>query len=220
MKHPCSAVFFDLDGTLLDTLEDIADAANHALTALGFPAHPLDAYRYFVGDGIKILIEKILPPEHVNDEAVVAKFLAQYVAAYDQRWDRTSRPYPDIAEMLTALTERNLKMAVLSNKPHAFAIKCVEKLLAPWQFSPILGQQDAVPKKPDPAGVYLIREAWHLESSSILYLGDTATDILTAKNAGCFAVGVSWGFRPESELREAGADRVVQHPMDVLECFK
>ena len=212
-------IIFDLDGTLLNTLEDITDAANHALTSLGFPAHPLDAYRYFVGDGMKVLIAKILPPEVVEDEAVVAKFLAQYVEAYGRRWDRTSRPYPGVAELLTALASRNIKMAVLSNKPHAFTVKCVEKLLAPWQFSPILGQQDSIPRKPDPAGVHLIREAWHAESSDILYLGDTATDILTAKNAGCFAVGAAWGFRPESELREAGADRIAREPMEVLEIF-
>lgn len=210
------AIIFDLDGTLLDTLDDIACAANTALASLDFPTYPVDEYRYFVGDGMRTLLERIIPQEYVDDEAMIDRFLAAYVANYDQQWDKRSVPYPGMPELLDGLAARGLRMGVLSNKPHAFTVKCVEKLLAGWKFDPILGQKDEFPKKPDPAGALWIQKQWGLPGNEILYLGDTGTDMLTAKRAGFFAVGVTWGFRPEEELRDAGADFIAHHPQDVL----
>ena len=210
-------VIFDLDGTLLDTLEDIAEAANAALAAMNFPVFPPDAYRYFVGDGMKVLMARILPAELAEDKAVIQEFLLRYLENYNRCWDRKSYPYPGIPELLAELAARKCRLAILSNKPHAFTVKCAEKLLAPWIFDPILGQKEEIPRKPDPAGVRIIQEAWDIKSSEILYLGDTATDMQTAKNGGCFAAGAAWGFRPEKELREAGADVIVRLPLEVVD---
>ncbi len=213
---PYRGVVFDLDGTLLDTLEDIAHAANDALAELGFPVYPVDDYRYFVGDGMRTLMERIIPRRFAQDEPMIGRFLNAYIAHYERQWDQRSRPYPGMVELLDALTARGLRKAILSNKPHAFTVKCAEKLLAGWAFDPIMGQKDEIPKKPDPTGARMIQAEWGLPGDEILYLGDTGTDMRTAKGAGFFAVGVTWGFRPEEELREAGADFIAHHPLDVL----
>lgn len=210
------AIIFDLDGTLLNTLDDIACAANTALTSLDFPTYPVEEYRYFVGDGMRTLLERIIPQQYVDDEAMIDRFLDAYITNYGLQWDKRSAPYAGMPELLDALVAKGLRLGVLSNKPHAFTVKCVEKLLAGWKFDPILGQKDEFPKKPDPAGALWIQQQWGFPGSEILYLGDTGTDMLTAKRAGFFAVGVTWGFRPEEELREGGADFIAHHPLDVL----
>lgn len=207
---------FDMDGTLLDTLTDIAEAANDALAELKFPTFPVEDYRYFVGDGVKVLMARLLPQEFEQNEEVHEKFLQLYSKYYSQKWNQNTQPYRGIPELLNILQQKNFRLGILSNKPHAFTVKCAEKILADWKFDFILGQKDEIPRKPDPAGAIIIRDAWSLSSSEILYFGDTGTDMLTAKRAGFYALGVTWGFRPEDELREAGADLIIHHPLDVL----
>jgi phosphoglycolate phosphatase len=209
------AVVFDLDGTLLDTLQDLADACNRVLAHHDFPVHPVAAYRYFVGDGLQTLIERIVPAGQSPE--VIGKLLLDFMEDYQQNWNVQSCMYAGIDQMLDSLQAAGLTLSVLSNKPHEFTVLCVEQLLPAWQFSPVFGARSEVPKKPDPAGAVEIANILQLDPTEILYLGDTATDMKTAKGAGMFAVGVLWGFRTEEELKQSGADRVIASPINLLE---
>jgi len=211
-----SGVIFDLDGTLLDTLRDIAEAANQVLLELGYPEHSLDAYRYLVGDGVRVLFHRALP-DGVGTDQVVDRCVESFERRYAETWDRTSAPYPGIESLLELLERRGIPMAVLSNKPHAFTLQCASRFFAPGQFDPVLGQRPHVARKPDPAGVDEICRHWGLPAGRVFYLGDTNTDMWTARAAGCVAVGVTWGFRPASELEASGARFLIDAPMDLLQ---
>jgi len=215
-------IIFDLDGTLLSSLEDIADCANLALEQMGFPAQPLEKYRYFVGDGVALLIQRILPEEVRGDEKIRAELLARYSREYGENegWAQKTAPYPGIPELLDAIDRKGVKKAVFSNKPANCTELCVSRLLSPWTFDEVVGQKDGViPKKPDPAGARIILERWKMSPEEVLYVGDTSTDMKTAQNAGLFSIGVTWGFRPEEELAANGAKRIVHHPMEIAELF-
>ena len=205
------AILFDLDGTLLDTLEDLATAANRALGTLGLPAHPTDAYRVFVGDGLRTLAERILPGEQ-RSAAQVDALVAAFEREYSRTWNERTAPYAGVPEMLDRLTGDGYRMSVLSNKPDAFTRLCVEQLLPHWTFAPLYGQRPGVPKKPDPAAALAIAAELGLDPAEVLYLGDTATDMHTARAAGMAAVGVLWGFRSADELHAAGARHLITHP--------
>jgi len=209
------AVVFDLDGTLLDTLDDLADSANHVLGQRGLPTHPVDEFRNFIGEGVGMLIRQMLPDDR-RDEQTMAEILAAYRAEYGRRWNAKTRPYDGVAELLDALAARGVKMAVLSNKPDEFTQKCVAGLLGSWEFDPVLGHRDGTPRKPDPAGALQIARHWGLPPAEILYVGDTATDVQTAVAAGMCAVGVMWGFRP-SELESSGAEALIERPGELLD---
>ena len=208
------AVIFDLDGTLLDTLEDIANAMNCVLESTGFPTHTFDSYRYFVGDGVKNLVSRTLPADKRNTENI-SNCLEEFRKTYSLNWNVKTKPYEGIPEMLDILTERDIKMSVLSNKPHDFTKLCVTKLLPKWKFHKVLGQRDSVPPKPDPAGAIEISEYLMIPPSEFLYIGDTAIDLKTAIAAGMFPVGVLWGFRPMEELKENGARALINHPLEI-----
>ena len=205
------AILFDLDGTLLDTLEDLATAANRALGTLGLPAHPTDAYRVFVGDGLRTLAERILPGEQ-RSAAQVDALVAAFEREYSRTWNERTAPYAGVPEMLDRLTGDGYRLSVLSNKPDAFTRLCVEQLLPHWTFAPLYGQRPGVPRKPDPAAALAIAVELGLDPAEVLYLGDTATDMHTARAAGMEAVGVLWGFRSADELRAAGARHLITHP--------
>lgn len=209
------AILFDLDGTLLDTLEDLGNSVNRVLAARGFPTHTLDEYRYFVGDGTAMLITRALPQEKRNDENIRA-CLEEFSEHYGRNWKVNTRPYEGIPEMLDALTERGLKMAVLSNKQHEFTRLCVADLLPNWTFDVVFGQRDGVRRKPDPTGAVEVAERLNLPPADFLYLGDSAVDMKTAIAAGMFPVGVLWGFRPAQELKENGAQVLIKRPSEIL----
>ena len=209
------AVLFDLDGTLLDTLRDIGEACNRVLTERGYPPHPIEAYRYLVGDGARVLWQRALP-EGQRDDSTIETCLTDYIAEYARGWNVHTQPYDGVAEMLDAIVERDLKLAVLSNKPHPFTLQCVDTFLARWQFRAVRGQSDAFPRKPDPASALEIARQLGTTPQRILYVGDTGTDMLTATAAGMFAVGVLWGFRQRDELESHGARGIVAHPREVL----
>lgn len=215
MKRAFRACLFDLDGTLLDTLRDLGESMNLVLQRRGFPTHPVDAYRFLVGEGAVLLVERSFPETH-RDPATVQSGLAEYRAVYERRWNVHTRPYDGIPEMLDALAARGLALGILSNKPHAMTRRCVEGYLARWRFACVLGQRDTVARKPDPAGALEAARLLDAAPDEVLYLGDTATDMDTARAAGMFAVGATWGFRPASELRAHGADALAAHPRDVL----
>ena len=210
-----SAVVFDLDGTLLDTLEDLGDAVNRVLTDRGFPAHPMEAYRYFVGDGSAVLIERALP-ESARGSDVYRDCLAAFMADYDRSWKVKTRLYDGISEMLDSLADLGIDMAILSNKSHGFTVNCVRDLLSKWRFKPVFGLRDDVPRQPDPAGALEISRLLGASPDRMLYLGDTAIDMQTAVSAGMFPVGALWGFRTREELEENGAMALIQHPGELL----
>ena len=210
------AVLFDLDGTLLDTLQDIADACNAALGRHGFPPHPVDSYRYFVGDGVPVLVSRTVPAQQQTGETL-ASVASAYREEYQHRWNATTTLYPGIAELLDQLTNRRVRMAVLSNKPDDFTRRSVAEFLSRWNFSTVLGASKAFPPKPDPAGARHIAAALNLPCDQFCYLGDTPTDMRTAVAAGMFSVGVLWGFRNAEELKAAGARQLISHPRELLE---
>lgn len=213
------AVIFDLDGTLLDTLGDIANAVNRVLAARGFPKHPVKAYRYFVGNGSEVLIRRALPAE-VEDEQIVREIYKAFLEDYGENWRIQTTPYSGIAELLDALSRRRVKLSVLSNKPHPSTVQCIDEWFKPWQFEKVLGQQEGLPKKPDPSGALKIAEDLQLNSRKMLFVGDSAVDMQTAVAAGMFAVGASWGFRSIGELEENGANALIHHPLELLSFFK
>jgi phosphoglycolate phosphatase len=202
------AVVFDLDGTLLDSLVDIANAVNEVLQAIGHPQYPVADFRYLVGDGVSLLFQRAVP-DCVTDETLRAECMRRYESAYAARWDQTSVPYPGIPELLDELATREMRMAVLSNKPDPFTQKCVSHFFPSEPFECVLGHSDRFPRKPDPASALWIGESMGLRPESIAYVGDTNTDMRTAVGAGFFPIGVSWGFRSEAELWESGAAKVV-----------
>ena len=211
-----SGVIFDLDGTLLDTLRDIAAAANQVLLELRYPEHSLDAYRYLVGDGVRVLFQRALP-DGVGTGQVVDRCVELFERHYAETWDRSSAPYAGIESLLELLERRGIPMAVLSNKPHAFTLQCVSRFFAPGRFDPVLGQRPHVARKPDPAGVDEICRQWGIPAGRVFYLGDTNTDMWTACAAGCVAVGVTWGFRLASELEASGARFLIDEPVELLQ---
>jgi phosphoglycolate phosphatase len=211
-----SAAIFDLDGTLLDTLQDIADSVNRVLRQQGFFEHELSAFKIFVGDGAEALIRRALP-ETERSKKAIDTCLAAYLKDYGANWDKKTKPYEGIPEMLDALKRAGMKMAVLSNKPHVFTEKCVKRFLAEWPFIKVMGFGSRFPKKPDPAGALAIADCMKENPNRILYMGDTATDMKTALAANMFPVGAGWGFRPESELLKNGCRYLARHPLDIVD---
>jgi phosphoglycolate phosphatase len=210
------AIIFDLDGTLLDTIEDLTDSMNQVLSLFGFAGHDKEAYKYFVGDGIEILVRRALPADRLNEE-MVSRCVAAMQEEYSRRWDKKTRPYPGIPALLDTLSQKGLLMAVLSNKPNDVSQMVVTKLLPKWPFKIILGARPSVPKKPDPAAALEIAKIMHLAPDQFLYLGDTGTDMKTAVGAGMFPLGALWGFRTAQELMANGAKALIEKPLDVLQ---
>jgi phosphoglycolate phosphatase len=213
------AILFDLDGTLLDTLKDLADAMNLALKEMGFPAHPVDAYKYFVGDGIENEAKRTLPPD-ACDEATIKKCVTLARGNYSRCWMKNTRPYPGIPELLTGLQNKKIPLVVLSNKPDDFTKLMVKKLLSSWSFKIVRGASPDTPVKPDPAGALQIAGELNIPASEFIYLGDTNTDMQTANSAGMYAVGALWGFRTAKELLDNGAKILARYPTEVLKLFE
>ena len=212
----CKAVLFDLDGTLLDTLDDLADSMNQVLADMGYPQHRTGDYRYFVGDGMEMLVSRSLPPG-ARKGHLVARGLAAVETEYGRRWSRKTRPYDGVPAMLDELQARETPMAILSNKPEDFTRLTVSTLLKGWSFDAVCGARPGVPRKPDPAAALEIAARLGAKPSECLYLGDTATDMKTACRAGMYAVGALWGFREAAELEAAGARVLVEEPADFTE---
>lgn len=210
-----NAVIFDLDGTLLDSIEDLADSMNAVLKSAGFPVHDVESYKYYVGDGMEKLVFRALP-EVYRDNETVKQFSEKMQEEYAKRWNKKTRPYDGIPELLDILAGKNIHMAVLSNKPDNFTKLIVKELLPNWNFRVVCGDRNGIPKKPDPKGALEIAGALGLQPKNVLYLGDTGTDMQTANNAGMFAVGALWGFRKREELVINGAKALIDNPLDLL----
>lgn len=211
------AVIFDLDGTLVDSLDDLADSVNLMLEGYGFPTHDVEAYRYFVGNGSKKLMERTLPKDRAASAEFVEEALAKYKEIYKERLLEKTRPYKGVRELLTELKNRRIPLAVCTNKHNEAALTIVKILFEPNTFDEVLGDRIGHPKKPDPTAPLEIAAALGVKPEEVAYLGDTSVDMETAVRAGFLPVGVLWGFRPEKELVESGAEVLLKTPLDLLE---
>jgi phosphoglycolate phosphatase len=208
------AIIFDLDGTLLDTLEDLADAMNSVLTQCRLPTHPISAYRYFVGDGIDMLVRRSLPFE-VADEREFKRFVELARRAYADRWTCKTQPYPGVPDMVRAFAAAGFRMAVLSNKPDDAVHAVVRTFLPEMDFQVVLGATPTRPKKPDPSAALEIAARLGMPPAEVAFMGDTSVDMQTANAAGMFPIGVLWGFRTAEELIASGARLLVRDPGDL-----
>ena len=193
-------VIFDLDGTLLNTIADLGNAANHTLAELGLPQHTLDEYRLMVGNGMRKLIMRALPQEKASDDAFVDSTLTAFLEYYSEHIDLYTQPYPGIPELIDTLSAKGYKLAVASNKIQAGAEKLIEKFFPGIDFVAVMGNSPKYPLKPDAALVEYIMDKAGTDRAHTIMVGDSGTDIQTARNAGIPVIAVSWGFRPRHEL--------------------
>jgi phosphoglycolate phosphatase len=208
-------MIFDLDGTLLNTLEDIAQAMNTALHALGAPAHPVENYRNLVGKGLEVLAFKVLP-ENRRDPATVNECVTAMRKEYGRIWAKTTTPYPGITELLVLLAERKIKTAVLSNKTDDFAKTTVAHFFPLHRFEMVRGSSKEFPNKPEPSGALHIASQMGVPPEECVFIGDSDIDMQTACNAGMYPIGVLWGFREAEELLRSGAKLLVHTPAEII----
>ena len=205
---------FDLDGTLLNTIEDLGYAANHALQAHGYPTHSIASYPFFVGNGVRRLIERVLP-EDARTEATIDRLLITFKEYYNDHNTDYTKPYEGIPELLSLLSSRGVAIAVASNKYQAATEKLISHFFPTLSFIAVEGQKEAVPVKPDPSIVFEILAKAKTPKADTIYIGDSGVDMETARRACVDSVGVTWGFRPEKELVENHADTIVNSPGDI-----
>jgi len=196
-------VIFDLDGTLLNTIDDLGTAANHTLAELGLPQHTLDEYRLMVGNGMRKLIMRALPQDKASDDAFIDSTLKQFLEYYAAHIDVYTKPYPGIPELINTLSTDGYLLAVASNKIQAGAEKLIAEFFPGIPFVAVMGNSPLYPLKPDAAVVEYIMDKAGTGRNSTVMVGDSGTDIQTARNAGIPIIAVSWGFRPRHELTSA-----------------
>jgi len=213
------AVIFDLDGTLLNTLDDLADAMNSTLLRMGFPSHPVEAYKYFIGDGIHKLAERVLPAAELNSDNI-EKCVTGMKEEYQATWDKKTEVFAEVPGLLNRLDGSGIKKSIFSNKPDRFTQLSVKKYLSAWEFYPVLGVKQDVPRKPDPFGAVRIARDLGIPPQEIIFLGDTHTDMETAVAAGMYPVGALWGYRSEEELYGSGAEKVIKSPLELDSVMK
>ncbi len=209
-------VIFDLDGTILDTLEDLALAGNHTCKLHGWPTFAVDQYRYKVGNGMLKLVERFMPAEYAGDERMFQTALAEFRSYYGEHKEDHTAPYPGIVPMLDAMREAGVTLAVLTNKDHAAAVPLIERYFGPERFAVVQGRIDAYPPKPAAPVTLHVLDRLGADPSSTLYVGDSNVDIQCGHNAGMRAAGVAWGFRGTEELEREGADFIARTPDDLL----
>ena len=210
------AVVFDLDGTLSDSIHSIKYCGDRAMEAFGYGPFTVEQYKYFVGDGAANLVRRALAAGGDEDFSHFEEAYSSYREIFRENCMYQVRPYEGIPELLAGLKEKGIKIAVLSNKPHAETVNVVKTLFGRGYFDVIEGQREGMAIKPSPEGVYRILGQLGLPAEDILYLGDTATDMKTGKGAGAFTLGALWGFRDRAELEAGGADALLGHPLELL----
>ncbi|MCT7486930.1 HAD family hydrolase [Aliarcobacter cryaerophilus] len=210
-------VIFDLDGTLLDSIEDIAFSMNKVLESLQLPTHKIEDYKHFVGGGVDILVENALSNQSKEIKYEVIK---RFKIEYDGKLHSKTLPYDGIYELLDELKKLDINLAVLSNKPHEFTVSYVNHFFKNYNFKEIHGQKKDVPKKPDPKAALDIVKCLDSSCENTYFIGDTKIDMQTAKSANMTAIGVLWGFRDEKELRDFGADFIVSNPLEILKILQ
>ena len=214
-----SAIIFDLDGSLLDSIGDIAASGNAALSQLGYPGLSVDRYKAFVGDGVANLARRVLP-EGMRDDESVRLFLAKFKEHYSRTWNATTRPYRGVPELLTALNQRGVPLAVVSNKRDEFTKMCVRELLPGFVFAEVRGESEITPVKPDPTGTLAVAQVLGVSPSRCIFVGDSEVDAETARRAGIPFVAVEWGYRSRAQLEAAGASSFVREPSELLRAIE
>ena len=209
------AVIFDLDGTLLNTLNTISYFANKALNNFGFASFPQEDYKYMVGNGAKILVERMLTRHNAFNEDTFNKVYNEYTSLYDRDFTYKTVPYEGIMQLTQFLKENNFILGIVSNKPIYPTVQVVNEIFGENFFNEVLGQREGIPIKPDPVSVLEILNKYNIKPEECIYVGDTGVDMLTGKNTGAFTVGVTWGFRSEEELLENGADLIINSPKEL-----
>ena len=213
MKY--KGIIFDLDGTLVNSLEDISDAMNNVLTNLNYPTHTYDTYQYFIGSGLRNLVSKALPATN-NSENEIEICFENLIVAYREICTLKTKPYAGIVELLDDLVSRDIKLAVFSNKADELTKKIASEIF-PDYFNAAVGLSTEALKKPNPFEAIEISKSWNLSTEEIIFIGDSDIDMLTATNANMFPLGVSWGYRTEDELLASGAKLVINTPSDLIE---
>lgn len=203
-------IIFDLDGTLLDTIEDLANSVNFALQQHQLPTHPIEAYNYFVGNGVNKLLERALPTELQNSD-MISMLKIDFIKHYSAHSEEYTKPYNGIADLITRLYKDGFQLAVASNKIHQATTDLVQRFFPNIQFTAVFGQREGYPTKPNPSILDEIIEKANVHKSEVLYVGDSGVDVATAFNAKVDFVGVLWGFRPQKELEEVGAHNFVEN---------
>lgn len=210
-------VIFDLDGTLLNSIFDLGEACNHALVQMGFTPHPIPAYNLMVGNGVRKLLERAQPDA---DPETIEKLLVYFKEYYGDHCTVHTKPYEGIPELLAELTARGVAVAVATNKYQEAAMKIINHYFPDIPFVSVEGQIPDRPTKPDPSVVFAILSSFPTRKSEVLYVGDSGVDMETARRACVESVGVTWGFRPASELRQYYADNIVSRPEDILDLLE
>jgi len=208
-------VIFDLDGTLLNTIADLANSTNYALGRLGINAHPLESYNTFVGNGIRKLFERALPVTFRSPE-MVEKVRSLFIPYYDVHNADLTTVYPGIPELLATLQDKGVKIAVASNKYQKASQKLMEHFFPEIQFCSVLGQREGIPVKPNPSIVLELLKTAGATAQETLYVGDSGVDMQTARNAQVESVGVTWGFRSLEELQANGASHIIHKPEELI----
>ena len=216
MQKIFDTVIFDLDGTLLNTLDDLADSMNMALAKCGFPQHTRDEIRFFVGNGIDMLVKRAMAPR--TDDKSFTMLKTAFSEIYAVNMKNKTRPYDGINEVLKALSEHNVKMAVVSNKHHSAVAPLIRDYFGEY-IEMAVGVDENTPKKPEPTGTLKAISLLGSTIENTVYIGDSDVDIQTAKNAKVFALGCTWGFRDRALLEENGADMIIDSPDEMLKLF-
>ena len=212
------AVLFDLDGTLVNSLEDLADSTNYALNKFGFKPYETEKYKYFVGDGMPKLIERVLPENERNKERIT-EVLSAFLGFYKEHFTDKTKAYSGIYQLLVELKKMGLKMAVISNKAHNMTLEVVNKLF-PDTFDLVYGKKDGYPTKPDPKLTLALMNELGVKPQECVLIGDSGMDAKAAVNADCIGIGVLWGFRTKEELLSNGARYIASKPSEIIDIIK
>lgn len=208
-------IIFDLDGTLIDSLTDIAMSMNKVLIEFGYPSYKIEEYNYFLGDGALVLTQNVLPKNSSQEQ--IQKVVQRFKEVYDLNVYDNTQPYDGILQLLKKLENEEIKLGILSNKPHEFTLKYAQKFFSHLNFEEIHGQKEHINKKPDPTGAINIANNFNLKCEEIFYVGDTSTDMKTASNANMKSIGVTWGFRPKEELEQHNATFIAHTPEEIFD---
>ncbi|MBO4733846.1 MAG: HAD-IA family hydrolase [Clostridia bacterium] len=209
------SVLFDLDGTLADSLFDLAAATNYAIGKFGFPPREVECFKYFAGDGMPKMIERALP-EYNNSAETVAKIMPVFLSYYSKHFCDSTAAYNGMIDLIDELKRRGIKVAVVTNKDENMAYKVVEKLYGK-RFDLIIGKREGIPAKPDPAAALIAMRELCVKPDECVFVGDSKMDVKTGVNSGAFPVGVLWGFRKRDELSEGGAKKIISEPKELLD---
>lgn len=212
-------IIFDLDGTLLDTIEDLGNSVNYALEQHHFPVHPIKAYNFMVGNGVNKLLERALPEEYRNADRI-SMLKVDFIKHYFAHSEEFTKPYNGISELLTTLYAEGFKLAVASNKVHAATVELIRRFFPDIEFLSVLGQREGIPVKPNPSILNEIIENAGVNKNEVLYVGDSGVDVATAHNAKVPFAGVLWGFRPRKELEDIGASVFVANTDELYRIIK